>query len=128
MEKQKEYKSVTWALIALVVVVLVVAAAGMFLLGHDDEVIQGQMEASEYRVSSKVPSRSNETSLMPDLPIYVLYALFRARYYRFHVVPVHPDVDDSTCFPYQKNTCCDIVLFKHRLIVCGNAPRSDVRK
>ena len=29
----------------------------MLLLGHDDESVQGQMEASEYRVSSKVPGR-----------------------------------------------------------------------
>ena len=57
MEKSREYKSVTWALVALVVVVIVVAVAGMCLLGRDDEVIQGQIEASEYRVSSKVPSR-----------------------------------------------------------------------
>lgn len=57
MEQKKQNNNVIWALVALVVVVLAVAGAGMLLLGHDDESIQGEMEASEYRVSSKVPGR-----------------------------------------------------------------------
>ena len=57
MEKSREYKSVTWALVALVVVVIVVAVAGMCLLGHDDEVIQGQIEASD-TMSHRNPQHS----------------------------------------------------------------------
>ncbi|MCD8319081.1 MAG: efflux RND transporter periplasmic adaptor subunit [Paraprevotella sp.] len=57
MELKKQYHNVIWALVALVIIIAAVASAGMLLLGHDDESIQGQMEASEYRVSSKVPGR-----------------------------------------------------------------------
>lgn len=57
MDSKKQNSNVIWALVALVVVVVAVAVAGMLLLGHDDESIQGEMEASEYRVSSKVPGR-----------------------------------------------------------------------
>lgn len=45
------------AFVALVVVVLVVALAGFFLLGTGPELIQGEAEVTEYRVSSKVPGR-----------------------------------------------------------------------
>jgi len=38
-------------------VVIVVALIGFFTLGRDPEVMQGQVEVSEYRVSSKVPGR-----------------------------------------------------------------------
>ena len=57
MELKKQNNNVIWALVTLVVVIAAVAVAGMLLLGHDDESVQGQMEASEYRVSSKVPGR-----------------------------------------------------------------------
>lgn len=38
-------------------VILLVALVGLLFLGKDEEVIQGQAEATEYRVSSKVPGR-----------------------------------------------------------------------
>ena len=57
MELKKQNNNVIWALVTLVVVIAAVAVAGMLLLGHDDESIQGQRGASEYRVSSKVPGR-----------------------------------------------------------------------
>jgi len=38
-------------------VVAIVALIGFFALGRDPELIQGQVEVSEYRVSSKVPGR-----------------------------------------------------------------------
>ena len=37
--------------------VAIVALIGFFALGRDPEIIQGQVEVSEYRVSSKVPGR-----------------------------------------------------------------------
>jgi len=37
--------------------VIIVALIGFFALGRDPELIQGQVEVSEYRVSSKVPGR-----------------------------------------------------------------------
>lgn len=36
---------------------ILVAIIGFFTLGHEPELIQGQVEVSEYRVSSKVPGR-----------------------------------------------------------------------
>lgn len=57
MERKKQNSSIIWALIALVVIIAVFAFTGLFLSNRSPEYIQGQMEASEYRVSSKVPGR-----------------------------------------------------------------------
>ena len=57
MESKKQSNHAMWALVSLVAIIVAVAVAGMLLLGRDDESIQGEMEASEYRVSSKVPGR-----------------------------------------------------------------------
>ena len=56
MSKAKN-NSVLIALAAFVAVVLIVGAIGFFAIGKDDEIIQGQIDVEEYRVSSKVPSR-----------------------------------------------------------------------
>lgn len=48
------------ALLAVVSILLVVALLGMWLLSPGEDVIQGQIEVSEYRVSSKVPGRIKE--------------------------------------------------------------------
>lgn len=53
----KQHKNILYAIIGFVTVVIIMAAIGFFTLGHDPEVIQGQVEVSEYRVSSKVPGR-----------------------------------------------------------------------
>jgi len=45
---------------ALVVIILVIAAAGYFVSKPKAHVIQGEAEASEYRVSGKVPGRIEE--------------------------------------------------------------------
>lgn len=45
------------ALVAFSVAVLLVGIIGFLTIGHDDEIIQGQIDVEEYRVSSKVPSR-----------------------------------------------------------------------
>lgn len=57
MEIKKQHNSIIWALISLVIIIAVVAGAGLLLLGNQEEIIQGQAEAEEYRVSSKVPGR-----------------------------------------------------------------------
>ena len=49
--------SVLIALGAFVCVVLIVGMIGYFAIGRDAEIIQGQIDVEEYRVSSKVPSR-----------------------------------------------------------------------
>lgn len=57
MENKKQHNSVMMAVAAFVLVVIIIGAIGFFTIGHDDEVIQGQIEVEEYRVSTKVPSR-----------------------------------------------------------------------
>ena len=57
MENKEQHKSVIMALVAFSVAVLLVGIIGFLTIGHDDEIIQGQIDVEEYRVSSKVPSR-----------------------------------------------------------------------
>lgn len=57
MENKSQNKSVMIALAVFCIVVLTVGAIGYFFIGNEEEVIQGQIEVEEYRVSTKVPSR-----------------------------------------------------------------------
>lgn len=57
MENKKQHRNVIIALIAFSVVAFVVGLIGFFTIGSEEEVIQGQIDVEEYRVSSKVPSR-----------------------------------------------------------------------
>lgn len=57
MENKKQHNSVMMAVAAFILVVIIVGAIGFFTIGNDKEVIQGQIEVEEYRVSTKVPSR-----------------------------------------------------------------------
>ena len=52
-----QHDNILLAIVGLVAVVIIVALIGFFALGRDPEVIQGQVEVAEYRVSSKVPGR-----------------------------------------------------------------------
>lgn len=56
MEKSQD-NSVMLAVLAFTAVVLIVGVIGYFTIKEEPEVIQGQVEATEYRVSSKVPGR-----------------------------------------------------------------------
>lgn len=55
-EKQQN-KNIILALVTLTAVVLIVALVGYLTLNKGPEIIQGQAEVNEYRVSSKVPGR-----------------------------------------------------------------------
>ncbi len=57
MSAKTQHNNILYAIIGFAAVVIIVALIGFFALGRDPELIQGQMEASEYRVSSKVPGR-----------------------------------------------------------------------
>ena len=57
MESKAQQKSVMIALGIFVAVVVLVGLIGYFTIGREDEVIQGQIDVEEYRVSTKVPSR-----------------------------------------------------------------------
>lgn len=56
MEKS-QHNNVMLAVLAFTAVVLIVGVIGYFTIKEEPEVIQGQVEATEYRVSSKVPGR-----------------------------------------------------------------------
>ena len=57
MSAKTQHNNILLAIIGFVAVIIIVALIGFFTLGRDPEVMQGQVEVSEYRVSSKVPGR-----------------------------------------------------------------------
>lgn len=58
MTTDKQQKITTYtALFVLAVIIATVCIIGIYTFGKNDEIIQGQAEISEYRVSSKVPGR-----------------------------------------------------------------------
>ena len=57
MSAKTQPNNILLAIFGFVAVVIIVALIGFFTLGRDPEVMQGQVEVSEYRVSSKVPGR-----------------------------------------------------------------------
>lgn len=57
MNEKQQHRSVMIALGAFALTVLIVGAIGYFTIGSEEEIIQGQIDVEEYRVSSKVPSR-----------------------------------------------------------------------
>ena len=60
MEKSKKSYNLIIGILALVAIILVVALIGYFVSRPKPLVIQGEAEASEYRVSGKVPGRIEE--------------------------------------------------------------------
>ncbi|MBQ7513609.1 MAG: biotin/lipoyl-binding protein [Prevotella sp.] len=57
MNAKQQHNNILLAIIGFAAVVTVVAVIGFFAFSRDPEMIQGQVEVSEYRVSSKVPGR-----------------------------------------------------------------------
>jgi len=57
MSEKTQHTNVLLALFGFAAAVIVVAVIGFFTLGNETEFIQGQMDVTEYRVSSKVPGR-----------------------------------------------------------------------
>ena len=57
MAERTQRSNILLAFISLTAVIAVVSLIGFFTLGKGPEIIQGQAEADEYRVSSKVPGR-----------------------------------------------------------------------
>ena len=57
MSAKSQHNNILFAILGFAVVVIIVALIGFFALGRDPELVQGQVEVSEYRVSSKVPGR-----------------------------------------------------------------------
>ena len=57
MSAKTQHNNILLAIVGFAAAVAIVALIGFFALGRDPELIQGQVEVSEYRVSSKVPGR-----------------------------------------------------------------------
>lgn len=57
MSAKSQHNNILLAIIGFAAVVVIVAVIGFYALDRDPEVIQGQVEVTEYRVSSKVPGR-----------------------------------------------------------------------
>lgn len=57
MSARSQHNNILLAIIGFATVVVIVAVIGFYALDRDPEIIQGQVEVSEYRVSSKVPGR-----------------------------------------------------------------------
>lgn len=61
MSEKTQHKNILLAISAFTIVVIVVAVIGFVcFVNNDDNVIQGEVEVSEYRVSSKLPGRIAE--------------------------------------------------------------------
>ena len=57
MSEKSQHKNILLTVVALTIVVVAVAVIGTIAFKQEPEVIQGYVEVSEYRVSSKVPGR-----------------------------------------------------------------------
>ncbi len=57
MDNKSQQKSILLAIVGFATVVVVAGLIGYFTLGNQPDIIQGEIEVSEYRVSSKVPGR-----------------------------------------------------------------------
>ena len=60
MEKEKKSYNLVIGIVALIVIILLIAVIGYFVSKPKPLMIQGEAEASEYRVSGKVPGRIEE--------------------------------------------------------------------
>ena len=57
MSAKKQHNNILLAILGIIATVAAVGAIGYFTLDTEEDIIQGQVEVSEYRVSSKVPGR-----------------------------------------------------------------------
>lgn len=63
MSAKTQHNNILLAIIGFAAVVVIVAIIGFFAFDKSDEIIQGEVEVSEYRVSSKLPGRILELRL-----------------------------------------------------------------
>lgn len=57
MSAKQQHNNILLAVLGFATVVLIVALIGFFTLGKQEEIIQGEVEVSEYRASCKLPGR-----------------------------------------------------------------------
>ena len=56
-QAKQQHTNILLAILGFVTVVIIVAVIGFFIFDRDPDIMQGQVEVEEYRVSSKVPGR-----------------------------------------------------------------------
>ena len=59
MSAKSQHNNILLAIIAFILVVVIVGLIGFLTLGREDDTIQGEVEVSEYRVSCKLPGRTD---------------------------------------------------------------------
>ena len=104
----KQHDNILLAVIGFTSVIAIVATIGYFTLSRSSEVIQGEVEVTEYRVSSKVPGRILELRVKEGDYVHVGDTL---------AILESPEVSAQDCFTasvYRRNSS----LF----------PRSDLSK
>lgn len=69
--EKKQHNNILLAVLGLIVVVVVVGFIGFFTLGNKEEIIQGEMEVSEFRVSCKLPGRIKELRVEEGQMVHV---------------------------------------------------------
>ena len=57
MSAKSQHNNILLAILGFASVVILVAVIGYFTLGKDEEIIQGEVDVSEYRVACKLPGR-----------------------------------------------------------------------
>lgn len=57
MSAKSQHNNILLAILGFIAVVAVVATIGYFTLDNEEDIIQGEVEVTEYRVSSKLPGR-----------------------------------------------------------------------
>ena len=60
MSAKSQHNNIMLAVLGFTLVVIVVGIIGFFTFGKQKDIIQGEVEVSEYRVSSKLPGRIEE--------------------------------------------------------------------
>ena len=60
MSAKSQHNNILLAILGFATVVVSVAVIGYFTLGKEEEIIQGEVEVSEYRVACKLPGRVSE--------------------------------------------------------------------
>ena len=84
MDTKSQNSNMLLAFLTLTGVIAIVALVGFFMLRKGPEIIQGQAEVTEYRVSSKVPGRILEFRVKEGQSVQAgdTLAIIEARMYK----------------------------------------------
>lgn len=69
--EKKQHNNILLAVVGLIAVIVTVGLIGFFTLGDNEEIIQGEMEVSEFRVSCKLPGRVKELRVEEGQMVHV---------------------------------------------------------